>query len=215
MGRLVYIRNKKTKAFDPKTGKGERGTWPESYRMKALTTFLATGSQAHTAAITGIPEQTIASWRKQEWWNERIKEIREGENIQLDAKLTKVMDKALDAVVDRIENGEYMYDPRTGEIRRVPAKLRDVQKVAGDMIDKKTLLAKVQKGKEEQKQAITADHLVMLAREFSKFATGKEHKDVDDVKTVIDGEHEEVFEQLGQEVTEVASSDSFKEEKSV
>jgi hypothetical protein len=169
--------------------------------MKALTTFLATGSQAHTAAITGIPEQTINSWRKAEWWNERIKEIRDGENIQLDAKLTKVMDKALDAVVDRIENGEYMYDPRTGEIRRVPAKLRDVQKVAGDMIDKKTLLAKVQKGKEEQKQAITADHLVMLAREFSKFATGKEHKDVDDVKTVVEGEAEEVFEALGVETT--------------
>lgn len=169
--------------------------------MKALTTFLATGSPAHTAAITGIPEPTINTWRKQEWWNERIKEIREGENIQLDAKLTKVMDKALDAVVDRIENGEYMYDPRTGEIRRVPAKLRDVQKVAGDMIDKKTLLAKMQKGKEEDKKQVTADHLIQLAREFAKFATGKEHKEVDDVKTVIDGEHEEVFEQLGQEVT--------------
>ena len=202
MGRLVYIRNKKTKPFDPKTGKVERGTWPESYRMKALTTFLATGSQAHTAAICGIPEQTLRTWRKQEWWAERIKEIREGENIQLDAKLTKVMDRALDAVVDRIENGEYMYDPRTGDIKRIPAKLRDVQKVAGDMIDKKTLLAKVQKGKEEQKQAITADHLLMLAREFSKFATGKEHKDVDDVKTVIEGQHEEVFESLGMETTD-------------
>lgn len=169
--------------------------------MEVLTTFLATGSQAHTAAITGIPEQTIRTWRKQEWWTDRIKEIKEGDNLQLDAKLTKVMDKALDAVVDRIENGEYMYDPRTGEIKRIPAKLRDVQKVAGDMIDKKTLLAKVQKGKEEQKQAITADHLLMLAREFSKFATGKEHKDVDDVKTVIEGEHEEVFEALDVEQT--------------
>ena len=169
--------------------------------MEVLTTFLATGSQAHTAAITGIPEQTIRTWRKQEWWTDRIKEIKEGDNLQLDAKLTKVMDKALDAVVDRIENGEYMYDPRTGEIKRIPAKLRDVQKVAGDMIDKKTLLAKVQKGKEEQKQAITADHLLMLAREFSKFATGKTHTDADDIKTVIESEAEEVFDVLGLEST--------------
>lgn len=169
--------------------------------MKALTTFLATGSQAYTAAITKIPEQTINTWRKQDWWKEKMQEIKDSENIQLDAKLTKVMDKALDAVVDRIENGEYMYDPRTGEIKRIPAKLRDVQKVAGDMIDKKTLLAKIQKGKEEQKHNITADHLVLLAREFAKFATGKEHKDVDDVKTVIEGEHEEVFDALGMEVS--------------
>lgn len=201
MGRMVWVRNKKNTPYDPKTGVGDRGIWPEKKRMEALTTFLATGSQAHTSAITGIPEQTIRTWRKQEWWADRIKEIKEGDNLQLDAKLTKVMDKALDAVMDRLENGEYMYDPRTGDIKRVHAKLRDVQKVAGDMIDKKTLLAKIQKGKEEQKQNITADHLVLLAREFAKFATGKEHKDVDDVKTVIEGEHEEVFESLGMEVS--------------
>jgi hypothetical protein len=198
---MVWVRNKKNTPYDPKTGVGDRGIWPEKKRMEALTTFLATGSQAHTSAITGIPEQTIRTWRKQEWWADRIKEIKEGDTLQLDAKLTKVMDKALDAVMDRLENGEYMYDPRTGDIKRVHAKLRDVQKVAGDMIDKKTLLAKIHKGKEEQKQNITADHLVLLAREFAKFATGKEHKDVDDVKTVIEGEHEEVFDALGMEVS--------------
>jgi hypothetical protein len=111
------------------------------------------------------------------------------------------MDKALDAVLDRIENGEYMYDPRSGDIVRVPAKLRDVQKVAGDMIDKKQLLEKVSKGKEEQKQQITADHLVMLAKEFAKFATGKEVPESQDIKSVIEGEHTEIFDQLGVETT--------------
>lgn len=202
MGRLVYIRNRKTTPYDPKTGKGDRGTWPEKKRMEVLTTFLATGSQAHTAAITGIPEQTIRSWRKQEWWNERIKEFKSDNTLVLDNKLTKIMDKALDAVVDRIENGEFMYDPRTGEIRRVPAKLRDVQKVASDMIDKKALLDKVTKGKEEQKQQITADHLVQLAREFAKFANGgKEPSEAMEVSSVIEGEHEEIFNALGVETT--------------
>lgn len=202
MGRMVYIRNKKTKPFNPKTGEGERGTWPEKKRIEALTTFLATGSQAHTAAITGIPEQTIRTWRQQDWWAERTKEIKDGETLVLDKKLSKVMDKALDAVLDRVENGEYMYDPRTGEIKRVPAKLRDVQKVAGDMIDKRQLMEKIAKGKEEAKKQITADHLVLLAKEFAKFANGgKAPSDADDVKTVIDGEHQEIFEELGMEIT--------------
>lgn len=202
MGRLVYIRNKKTKPYDPKTGTGDRGTWPEKKRMEVLTTFLATGSQAHTSAITGIPEQTIRSWRKQEWWAERTKEFKSDNTLVLDNKLTKIMDKALDAVVDRIENGEFMYDPRTGEIRRVPAKLRDVQKVASDMIDKKALLEKVTKGKEEQKQQITADHLVQLAREFAKFANGgKEPSEAMEVSSVIEGDHEEIFDALGVETT--------------
>lgn len=176
--------------------------WSEKKRLEVLTTFLATGSQAYTAAITGVPEETVRSWRKSDWWAERTKELQTENNIVLDQKLTKVMDKALDAVMDRLENGEYIVDSRTGEIKRVHAKLRDVQKVAADMIDKKQLLDKVHKGKEQaEKQQITADHLVMLAREFAKFATGKEHKDANDVKTVIEGQHEEVFDALGMEVS--------------
>jgi hypothetical protein len=92
-----------------------------------------------------------------------------------------------------------MYDPRTGEVKRVPAKLRDVQKVASDMIDKKSLLDKVTKAKEESKQAITADHLILLAKEFAKFSTGKEPSEAMEVSSVIEGEHEEIFESLGVE----------------
>lgn len=162
---------------------------------------MATGSQALTSAMTKVPESTIVVWRKQEWWTERMKELRSDNAVQLDARLTKVMDKALDAVVDRIENGEYMYDPRTGEVRRVPAKLRDLQKVAVDSIDKKLLLQKGNKQEQETKQQITADHLVLLAREFAKFATGKAPDEAKEVKSVIEGEHLEVFESLGVEAS--------------
>lgn len=175
--------------------------WNEKKRMEVLTTFLATGSQAFTSRATGVPEDTIRSWRKAAWWKERTDEIKSDNNLVLDQKLTKVMDKALEAVIDRIDNGEYMYDPRTGEIRRVPAKLRDVQKVAGDMIDKKQLLEKIQKGKEEKKQNITADHLVLLAKEFAKFATGKEIPEVKDIKTVEGERLEETLEALDMETS--------------
>lgn len=160
---------------------------------------MATGSQTLTSAMTKVPQETIRVWRKQDWWKERMQELQSDNTLQLDHRLTKVMDKALDAVVDRIENGEYMYDPRTGEIRRVPAKLRDLQKVAVDSIDKKLLLTKANKDKQEAKQQITADHLVMLAREFAKFATGKTPDEAKDVTSVVEGEHHEVFEALGVE----------------
>lgn len=162
---------------------------------------MATGSQTLTSAMTKVPQETIRVWRKQDWWTERMKELQADNTLELDHRLTKVMDKALDAVVDRIENGEYMYDPRTGEIRRVPAKLRDLQKVAVDSIDKKLLLTKANKDKQEAKQQITADHLVMLAREFAKFATGKVPDEAKDVTSVVEGEHHEVFEALGVEAS--------------
>lgn len=200
MGYRVYVKNKKNKPYDPKTGIGDTGHWPEKKKLEVLSTFLATGSTPLAAAICKVPQETIRHWKKQPWWQERIKDIKNEENLQLDSRLSKILDKSLDAVLDRIENGEAMYDPRTGEIRRVPAKLRDVQKVASDMVDKKQLLTKVQKAKEQDKQQITADHLVQLAKEFAKFATGKEPKDIEDVKSVYEGEHTEIFEELGVEI---------------
>ena len=193
MGKMVWVRNK------PKNKAGVPGMWSETKRIEALTTFLATGSQAHTSAITGVPEETIRQWRKSEWWAERTKEFKSDNSTQLSNKLTKVMDKALDAVVDRLENGEFIFDARTGITTRVPAKLRDVQKVASDMIDKKQLLEKVTSGQQEVKQQITADHLLMLAKEFSKFATVKTPTESEDLKKVIEGDHTEIFEELGVE----------------
>lgn len=171
MGYRVYIKNKKTK-------KGQPGWWSDAKRMETITTYLSTGSFVLTEAMTGVPVETIRAWRRYPWWKETVEEIQNQETIQLDKKLAKVMDKALDNVMDRLENGEYLYDEKTGKVRRVPAKLRDTNKVLTDMIDKKQLIKKVNKPVDETKQ-ITADHLVKLAEAFAKFTTGKEPKQKD------------------------------------
>lgn len=154
-----------------------------------------------TCAMCGVPESTVDYWRKQDWWKEQLKELQEQGTLKLSASLTTVMDKAMKAVEDRIENGEFVYNPRTGEIVRVPPKLRDIQKVATDSIDRNLLLTKVGKEKHDAKQAITADHLVMLAKEFAKFANGgREPEEAKDVTSIYEGEVTEVFDSLGIEV---------------
>jgi hypothetical protein len=201
MGRLVWVKKRKTKAYNRATGEGQQGHWDDKKKLEVLTTYLATGSPTLTCAMTGIPLHTFKTWKYQPWWKEQTTELQQENNLKLDKKLEKVMDKALDAVLDRVENGEFMYDPRSGDIMRVPAKLRDVQKVAGDMIDKRQLLNKIHKGKENDKQQITADHLVQLAAEFAKFANGnpKHVPEEHTVKSVIEGEHQEIFDAIGVE----------------
>jgi hypothetical protein len=190
MGYKVYIRNKKTKA-------GERGIWPEKKRIEAVTTYLTTGKLSLTSAMTGVPEQTLRAWKRSDWWKNYAEEMQYAEHIEIDKKLAKVMDSALDQVMDRLENGEYMYDPRTGKVKRIPAKLRDVGKITTDMIDKRHLIKKVSSEKPQTQQQITADHLVKLAQEFAKFATGKNPEDKPG--ELIEGEASEVFEHLGVE----------------
>lgn len=176
MGYHVYVKNKKTKPHQP-------GWWPESKRIEVITTFLSTGSVGLTESLTGVPRNTITTWQRQPWWQEHVTEIQNQEHIELDKKLVKVMDKALDAVVDRLENGEYIYDNKTGKIKRVPAKLRDTNKVLTDMIDKRDLIRKT--SKPDKREELTVDHLVKLAEAFASFSGKKlPEKDV----SVIDGE---------------------------
>lgn len=206
MGYMVYVRNKKNKA-------GQPGWWPEKKKLEGLTTYLATGTLAMTSAITGVPIETLRYWKRSPWWKEKIAELQDEDNIELGSKLTKVLEKSLAAVEDRLENGEYMYDPRTGKTKRIPAKLRDVHKVSTDLIDKKQMLLKANKptGEAEKGKQVTADHLVELAKAFAQFAQGQAPKAEKQVNEIIEGEYQQHFDDLGLETKENAISEERQE----
>lgn len=190
-GKHVYVRAKKLKA-------GVKGEiWSEKKRLECLTTYLAVGTLAMTSAITGVPIETMRGWKRSDWWKQRILELQDEDNVELNGKLQKVLEKSLAAVEDRLTNGEYMYDPRTGQTKRIPPKLRDVHKVSADLIDKKQALLKLQKPKEEATQQVTADHLVQLAQAFAQFAQGKQPDPKEVIHEAIDGEYEELLEEAG------------------
>jgi len=147
--------------------------------------------------MTGVPVETLRVWKRSDWWATNAAEMQQENNLELDQKLTKVMDKALDQVMDRLENGEYMYDPRTGKVKRIPAKLRDTGKILNDMIDKKQLIKKTVRDNTDTKQQITADHLVQLAKAFAEFSTGKKQDETP--SQIIEGEYKEHLEELGVE----------------
>lgn len=190
MGRAVWIRDKKTKA-------GQPGFWPEKKRIEVVTTFKTCGNVPMTAGMTGVPKDTINTWKKQAWWKEMLDELTYEDNTKLDSKLEKVMDKALDQVMDRLENGEFMYDPRTGKVTRIPAKLRDVQKVVNDSIDKRALIKRKGGGQESEK-TVNADHLIMLAKAFAEFSTGKKSTEIP--PSLYEGEYTEYVENNDEEM---------------
>lgn len=186
----VYIRKKKTKPH-------EGGWWDDKKKFEAVTTYLAAGSIELTAAIVNVPAHTLRSWKRTDWWKKYLEDLQYEDNLKLDSKLEKIMNKSLDAVLDRIENGDIMYDPRTGRQIRIPAKLRDVQKVTNDVIEKRQLLRKIniKQEREESSSQVTADHLVQLAQAFAQFANNNKppapEVNIIDSETVQDALYEE------------------------
>jgi hypothetical protein len=155
-----------------KSGAKQAGWWPYEKRVEVITSYIATGSSFLVEGLTGVPSGTVRQWRTQDWWKELEGQLRTEGNLVLDAKLKKLVDRSLDAVLDRIEHGEFIFNVKTGQIDRMPAKLRDIAKVASDSIDKSVLLQKFTKGIDDVPKL--DDHLKKLAQEFANIIKGSQ-----------------------------------------
>ena len=146
--------------------------WSESQKIEAVTTWLALGSIPLTAAATDIPKDTLVRWRYTDWWKELVLQIRSEETLALDGRLSKIVTKALSVVEDRLDNGNFQYDPRTGGNVRVPVNLRDSMKATADLMDRREMLRK--QPQQEQIEKTVDDRLAKLADEFARFAKAKD-----------------------------------------
>lgn len=170
MGHVVYVKNKKTKPYEP-------GQWSKAKRSEAIMTWLTTGSVVQTAAIIGVPFETVRHWKKQPWWREQVEAFHDDDKQELDAKYQKIIRKALEVAGDRLENGNFQMDQKTGRIVRVPVSLMDSHRVAKDLVQQQQSL-RLEKRVETVAQETINDKLVKLASQFAEMAMGKQVKDV-------------------------------------
>ena len=164
------MRSKKTKP-------GQPGWWPESKRIEAVTAWLSSGSLPIAASITKVPLNTLKDWRKTEWWKDIEHQIKDEDNQELDSKFTKIIRKTLDVIDDRLDNGNFQFDPKTGRVLRIPVNIRDTHRVMSDLVNQRRLIRHEPTHITETKEN-TNDRLVKLAEQFATFALGKQKDDM-------------------------------------
>lgn len=116
--------------------------YSDEQKMELMKLYLLTGNLALSAATLKIPEITARWWKKKDWWKQLEAEMRQSERIELSAKLKRIAEKAQEATVDRLENGDWKYDGKTGRLFRVPVSMKDAHKVSMDIVDKTMVLEK-------------------------------------------------------------------------
>lgn len=154
--------------------------WPIEKKIEVVSQFLVLGNLKLVAATTGVGYDLVRQWKIQPWWKELEAEIRQTQNIEMDTKLSKIVDKSLDAVMDRLENGDFIYDQKTGQIKRKPVNMRDVARVSVDILSKRELLRGNATERKETTQIPITEQLKLLALEFAKW----QQKEVVDVPMV-------------------------------
>jgi hypothetical protein len=131
-----------------------------------------------TAAITKIPLDTLNTWKKKDWWKEQVQAFYDDDKQELDAKYQKIVRKALAVIDDRLENGNFQYDQKTGRVTRVPVNMADTHRVMKDLVDQQQVLRKEKVNQEVQQIESANERLAKLAMQFAEMTMGKKTEKV-------------------------------------
>jgi hypothetical protein len=191
----------KRRGRPPKTR--AKPTWyPLDKKVHAACVYGVTGSLKESSRLTDIPESQLRVMMTEVWWEDTIKQIREEENASITAKMTTIIDGTLDAMKDRLENGdtylsnEYVQGEdgkyyRQDKLVKLPVKMKDLTMPIGILTDKRQLLrgeATSITGKLAQE-----DILKQLATKFEGFAKALNIKEPEtiDAEVIEHGSQEE------------------------
>jgi len=148
--------------------------FPVEKRIEVITKQLALGNMRLVADLTGVSYGLIRIWKTQPWWKEMELEIRNSRKARVDDKLNKIIDKALDTIDDRLENGDFVFDQKRGEISRKPVSLKEARGAANDLMQRQIAVEKLaQEEKHLTNTSTIKDQLADLALQFAAFNTNR------------------------------------------
>jgi hypothetical protein len=187
--------------------RGKRNHFTDKEKLNAVCVYAVAGNSRRVAEITGIPEGTIRSWKGTEWWHEAMQKIVVEQDDELGTKLTSLVNKAVDAVNDRLENGNYVYNPKLDKLIRKPVDAKELAIVTAISIDKRQLLRGLPTSRTEN--ITQTERLNKLSEQFKKFVTAKEVHQVTDETEVEEVEvEEEGYEEEPLTINEMFSEDA-------
>lgn len=156
--------------------------WSDSQKIEAVTTYLLLGGNLNkTSQVLNIPYPTLQVWKPTEWWKKLEDDVRREERMQLSNKLRGIMETSWDVVKDRLENGDWVYNQKTGQVTRKPVSVRDAGAIASQVTKLRTDMELTENFTVATEQI--EDKLTKLAKAFADLSKGKlKTGDVEDVE---------------------------------
>lgn len=108
-------------------------------RREAAVTYLIMGNLRATAKQTGVNERTLADWVRSDWWDSLLQSLHAEKGIELDCKLSQIIDRCLDEVGNRLAHGDHKIG-KDGNLIRVPIPAKDAAIIAAVMFDKRQII---------------------------------------------------------------------------
>lgn len=155
---------------------------PMEKKMELVRAYVSLGNMRLASEMVGVNPETGRYWKRtKEWWPKAVEEVKQEQRQELQGRLNKITETALSIMEDRLKNGEYILNIKTGDIIRKPVGLRDANQAANNLMTQATKLEEMN-SKSHTVDESTAEVLKQLANEFAKFAKKKVNTEIVDVE---------------------------------
>ena len=152
--------------------RGHNRIYPERKRIEVVVLYACVGDPEQVSKLSSVPVSYIKKWRKEDWFKDLLREIREENNDKIDVQFTEIVEKTLEQVKDRLENGDYVQNYK-GDLQRKPISAKDLVYLLSINVDKRqTLRGEPTTRTEvvEKLQEKQVDRLEKLAETFENLA---------------------------------------------
>lgn len=167
-------------------------TYSWSDKSKAVQLYMLNGNMRIVSEAMEIPYDTLSDWKHSDWWPQLVEELRAAKRAKTGVKLSNIIETSLEVVQDRLENGDFILNNKTGKLERRQVSLRDAAAVTNNLLTRQLQMEEIA-DKMENTKATVQETLTMLAKEFQKMNKQKQKSLATDVefKDTPDDIHEE------------------------
>lgn len=172
LGEQIVLGRPRGRPITPYSDSSKRveGWYPDKVKEQAAVIYAASGTMSKVSEILDVPITIIKHWMQESWWQEIVDQVHQEENDKITAKKTELINKTLNQIEDRINNGDTVVTKQG--LLKLPPKLRDLAHAENLLIEKRQLL----RGEATKRvETLSPDkYLIDLAAQFKKFAQSKQ-----------------------------------------
>jgi len=141
-------------------------------KLHAVITWLLTGNLSKTERILDLKKGLVASWKQRaDWWPALTAAIQKERGEELDHELTTLISDTTTSIKERLENGDWKYNPKLDKLVRVPVQAKEAAIIMDKAIGNRNLLRGDPTSRSES--VSVKEHLTSLRQEFERFAAAK------------------------------------------
>jgi hypothetical protein len=172
-GKEILVTKTRGRPFSGLVKKGmEKGMFPVAKQFEAATLYAATGNFELTSEKTSVPIKYLRQWSVEPWFREILIQFRQENLTKLESSFTRVIDKAMSEIEERLELGDVVMT-KGGALVRKPVAIRDLAIVQAINIDKRQLIRGEPTSRSESTSTDSKKVLEDLASKFTAIVNKK------------------------------------------